>query len=149
VAAPACNTVASDGAPAVPFTARTGMPAPSTGGAIRDGLYFATRAEGYGNAPQTGRRLTLVVTTGAATQLLYAGDVLDAAGMTPTSSFRVNATVSSLSGAQIGLTTVCSSMAASPLPSMLGYTASATELVFTLVNGNDASATTYTRQGCP
>jgi len=145
-AAPACNTV-TNGAAAVPFTAGTGTPPTAMGGPIDDGVYYATQASGYGSATPAGRRLTIVI-LGGGTQMLWAGDVLDATGTTTSLSFRANATAS-VSGTQISMTTTCSSASTSPLPPALDYTAPAGQLILSLTSNGATSVTTYTRQGCP
>jgi hypothetical protein len=145
-AAPTCSTV-PNGATAVPFTAKTGAAPTPMGGPIRDGLYYATRADGYGMITPSGRRLTLVV-SGAGTQLLWIGEVLDPAGAAVTLSFRANASAV-ISGTTIALTTTCSSASMSPLPPAMTYTASGSDLSLGVINGADGAVTTYTRQGCP
>jgi hypothetical protein len=146
-AAPACNTVSNSGAQPIAFTMRTGTPPAPAGGTILDGLYYATRAEGYGNVTASGRKLALVVAAGA-TQLLFGGDVLDATATTTTLTFHTNATAS-VSGTSIALTPTCSSVSPPPLPPSLAYTVSGSDLALALINGSDVSITTYTRQGCP
>jgi hypothetical protein len=148
-AAPACNTVVN-AAPSVPFTMGTGSPPAPAGGAILDGLYEATRAEGFGSVTPSGRRLTLVILDGA-TRMLWAGDVLDAAATTVTTSFRANATMTA-SGSQIAIAADCSSTtpSPSPLPAALGYTASGNTLLLSLIGSDGSGAvTTYARRGCP
>jgi hypothetical protein len=146
-AAPACNTVNNSGAPAIPFTMRTGTPPAPTGGAIQDGLYYATSAQGYGNVTPSGRKLALVVAAGA-TQLLFGGDVLDATATTTTLTFHANASAS-VSGNNIVLAATCSSVNPPPLPPSLAYSVSGSDLALALINGNDVSITIYSRQGCP
>lgn len=143
-AAPMCNTVANT-APRVPFTRGTGAPPAAAGGSIRDGLYEATRAEGFGTAAEAGRHITIVISSGA-TQWLWNGEVLDAAGAQVTSSFRVNATVS-VSGTRVSFTTTCMSGPTSPLPAALNFTVAGETLVL-FQDGPNAAATTYTRRGC-
>jgi hypothetical protein len=146
-ATPNCNIVVNN-ATAVPFTQGTGTPPTPAGGTIRDGLYEATRAEGYGGATPAGRRLTLVVLNGA-TRFFFAGEVLDAAGTQTTLDFRVNATAS-VSGTRVVFTAVsCMSTATSPLPPALDFTDSGDNLIMALTSGATTSVTTYTRRGCP
>jgi len=145
-AAPDCNTV-TNGATAVPFTAATGTPPAPMGGTIADGVYYATRAAGYGSATPAGRKLTIAILDGA-TRMLWAGDVLDASGTTTSLSFRADATAV-VSGTQIAMTTTCSSASTSPLPAALDYTATSSGLVLSLTMNGATSVTTYARQGCP
>ena len=144
--APACNTLVNN-ATAVPFAQGAGTPAVPAGGTIRDGLYEATRAEGYGGATPSGRRLTLAVLDGG-TRFLFGGEVLDGAGTQVTLSFRVNANAS-VSGASVAFSTTCMSGASNPLPAALDFTASGDTLVMGLTSGTTTSVTTYTRKGCP
>jgi hypothetical protein len=141
-----CNTVSND-ARAVPFTAATGTPPAPGGGTLVEGVYFATRAEGYGSATPAGRRLTLVI-LGGGTRMLWAGDVLDAAGGTTTLSFRATAAVT-VSGSHLNVSTTCSSISPPPLPAVLAFTASGDQLVLSAETGGATSVTTYQRQGCP
>jgi hypothetical protein len=145
-AARACNSVVNS-AHAVPFTARSGTPSTPMGGVILDGLYVSTATEGWGAVSPAGRRITIVV-LGGGTQMLWTGDVLDATGATVTLSFAANAHAAA-SGNQIAFTVDCSSSSPSPIPPALTYTASATQLILSLLNGADTSVTTYTRTGCP
>jgi hypothetical protein len=144
--APVCNTVTNN-APSVPFTTGTGAPPTLGGGTIRDGLYEATKAEGFGTVTPSGRRLTLVILD-SASQMLWSGDVLDAAGSTVLSSFTANAAMAAF-GTQIALTVTCSSTTPAPLPTALTYQATATELLLGLIDsGGNGAITTYTRRGC-
>jgi len=141
-AAPVCNTVTNN-APSVPFTTGTGTPPALNGGAIADGLYEATKAEGFGTVTPSGRRLTLVILDGA-TQMLWSGDVL----ATVLSSFTANATMA-VSGNQITITPTCSSTTPAPLPPAVTYQSTATELRLALIDsGGNGAITTYTRRGC-
>ena len=106
---------------------RTGTPPTPMGGAIRDGVYVATAAEGYGAVSPAGRRLTLAV-TGGATQILWTGDVLDGAGATVTLTFTANTHITA-SGNQIAFTVDCASMSPSPIPASLTYTATSDQLI--------------------
>jgi hypothetical protein len=146
-AAPNCNVVVNN-ATAVPFTQGTGTPPMPAGGTIRDGLYEATRAEGYGGATPAGRRLTLVVLNGA-TRFFFAGEVLDAAGAQTTLAFRVNATAAVSGTRVVFTTTTCMSTATSPLPPALDFTATGDNLIMALTSGATTSVTIYTRRGCP
>jgi hypothetical protein len=144
---PACNTV-TNGASAIPFTPGTGTPPVPAGGTVLDGVYYATNTSGYGsNVTQSGRKLTIVI-LGGGTQMLWAGEVRDATGATPTLSFTANATAS-ISGTQIAMSVTCMSTAQSPLPAALSYTATANQLVLSLTTNGATAVTTYTRQGCP
>jgi hypothetical protein len=145
-AAPACNTLVNS-APAVPFTAGVGAPPAPAGGTIIDGLYHATRVEGFGGAPPSGRRLSIAVLEGG-TRFIWAGDVLDATAMTTALSFRADTHVAP-AGAQLAFTVDCSSMTPAPIPPSLGYTATSDALVLVLPNNGATSVTTYTRVGCP
>jgi hypothetical protein len=144
-AAPACNTLANSAA-AVPFTAGAGAPPHPAGGVIADGIYHATRVEGFGGAPAAGRRITIDVLDGA-TRVLWAGDVLDAAAATTVLTFRAD-THAAPAGTQIAFTVDCSSSTPSPIPPSLDYTASGDQLVLSLTNNGATSVTTYTRAGC-
>lgn len=146
VAAPTCNAI-TNRATAIPFTAATGTPPTFTGGAIRDGLYESTRAEGYGSATPAGRRISIVIQNGA-TQWLWTGEVLDGAGATVTRTFAANATVS-ISGKTVTFgTPTCLSASPSPLPDSLSYLVSGDNLLLA-IEGPNAAVTTYTRRGCP
>jgi hypothetical protein len=145
-AAPACNTLAN-AASAVPFTAGVGEPPVPAGGAIIDGLYHATRVEGFGNAAPSGRRLSIAVLDGG-TRFIWAGDVLDATATTTVLSFRADTHVAP-AGTQLAFTVDCSSTTPSPIPPSLAYTATGNQLVLLLANNGATSVTTYTRTGCP
>jgi hypothetical protein len=145
-AAPACNTLANS-ASAVPFTAAAGAPPAPGGGVIADGLYHATRVEGFGGATAAGRRITIDILEGG-TRFLWAGEVLDATATTTLLSFRAD-THAAPAGSQIAFTVDCSSSTPSPIPPSLAYTASGDDLVLSLTNNGATSVTTYTRAGCP
>jgi hypothetical protein len=142
---PRCNSIANN-AQAVPFTMRNGTPPTPAGGTIRDGVYAATAAEGYGAVTPAGRRLTLAV-TGNATQMLWTGDVLDATGATVTLSFTANTHIAT-AGNQVSFTVDCASSSPSPIPASLTYTASGDQLIMSRATGADVAVTTYTRMGC-
>jgi len=147
VASPTCNALTND-APSVPFTADPGSPPSFAGGSIQDGLYYATRADGYAEAGASGRKLTLAI-TGGGTQFFWNGDVLDGTAQDIEESFAANATVLA-SGSTLALTVTCASISPAPIPASMSYTASDTILVLAAVtSGSSTSATTYTRQGCP
>jgi hypothetical protein len=133
-------------ASAVPFIAGVGQPPAPAGGVIVDGLYHATRVEGFGNATASGRRLTIAVLDGG-TQFIWAGDVLDATATTAALSFRADTHVTP-AGTQIAFTVDCSSSTPSPIPPSLDYTASSDQLVLMLTANGATSVTTYTRAGC-
>ena len=141
---PACNTVANN-APAIPFSAGGAAPL-LAGGAIADGVYHATRAEGFNDAPAAGRRMTLQVSDHGRT-FAWAGEVLDAAGKTVTAPVSANATVS-VSGTWLAVTTTCPAEGPSPLPSTMVFTATPTTLILAARDeqGTITSVTTYTRQ---
>lgn len=143
---PTCNTV-TNGATAVPFTAKAGSPPTPAGGTIVDGVYYAVEAAGYGNVTPSGRKLTIVILDGG-THMLWAGDVLDASAGAVLTSFRANATASA-SGTTINMTVTCPTGTTSPLPPALDYTATATQLVLSLTTNGATAVTTYARQGCP
>ncbi len=142
--APACNAIVNQ-APAVPFT-RGGRAPLLGGGAIADGLYDATRAEGFGDAPAAGRRMTLEVRN-LGTRFAWAGDILDAAGANVTLSLRANANVTA-SGTWLALATTCSSLSPSPLPATMVFAASPNMLVLASRDEQGAvtSVTTYARR---
>jgi hypothetical protein len=147
-AAPACNTVTNI-ANAVPFAAGTGAAPTPMGGKITDGIYQASRADGYGaGLTPSGRRLTIVVTDGG-TRFLWAGDVLSADASSVIGSFRADTTMT-VSGTQLLATTDCSSAATSPIPATLDFTATATQLVLAAApnSSGGVAVTTYTRNGC-
>ena len=146
VAAPTCSNIAN-GAPAVPFTQGTGAAPTFTGGTLRDGLYHATRAEGFGTTTGSGRKLTLLVLDGG-TQFLYGGEVLDAAGGQSVGLVRMNAT-GAASGSSIAFSVTCMAPGTASLPTTLDYTVSGNDLIMGTTNGSVTSITTYTRQGCP
>ena len=145
-APPACNAIVNRARP-VPFTAVPGALPALTGGAVEDGVYEAVRAEGYGGATPSGRRMTLVVRNGGA-ELAWAGDLLDPTGSTATASVRANATAV-VSGNRLRLTTTCSSIAPSPLPDTMAFSASPGKLRLAFVDGGAASVTTYARRADP
>jgi hypothetical protein len=141
---PACNAVANN-APAIPFS--VGGPAPLLGGGtIADGVYHATRAEGFNDAPAAGRRMTLAVSNHGRT-FAWAGEVLDAAGKTATATVSATANVS-VSGTWLAVTTVCPAEGPSPLPSTMVFSATPATLVLAARDeqGTITSVTTYTRQ---
>jgi hypothetical protein len=148
---PPCNAIANR-APAIPYTPGGGAPMLG-GGAIVDGVYHATRTEGFGDAPAVGVHLTLEVSNNGRT-FAWAGDLLDAAGMIATSSLTGNATVS-VSGTWLAVATTCSSAtrpAPSPLSATMVFSATPTALVLAARDEQGAitSVTTYTRQaGAP
>jgi hypothetical protein len=141
VAAPECNSVVNS-ATAVGFTSTDASAPAPMGGTILDGLYEATRTEGYGTTSGTGRRITFVVVEGA-TRILWAGEVIAAT----TAAFRADTRIKT-SGTQINFTADCVSTMPSPIPDVLDYTVSGANLVLSLVNGEAVTATTYTRRGC-
>ena len=140
--APSCNTLDNQAA-AVAFVARPGPPPVFAGGPIADGVYRATRAEGYGSATRAGRRMTLAVSDGA-THFAWAGDALTADAANVMASIRANAQVS-VKGNRLALTTTCSSVATSPLPDEMSFSATPDQLTLAFVDGAAASVTTYTR----
>jgi len=82
-----------------------------------------------------------------ATRMLWAGEVLDAAGTTVVSQFRADTAIS-VSGTRINFTTSCVSTTPSPIPPALDFTVSGQNLILSLANGSTVAATTYTRRGC-
>jgi hypothetical protein len=144
-AAPTCNNVVNS-AVAVPFTAASGTAPTPAGGAIRDGLYEATRTGAYGSTTGGGRRITFVILEGA-TRMLWNGEVLDATGNTVTTTFRADVAISVV-GTKINITPSCVSVAQSPFPPAFDYTVSNNDLVLSLATGTTVAATTYTRRGC-
>jgi hypothetical protein len=143
---PMCNRAVNN-ARAVPFMARTGTPPAPTGGVIADGVYVSTATEGYGVITPAGRRITLVVLAGA-TKMLWTGEVLDATGATVSQAFTANTDISA-SGNQINFTVGCASTSPPPVPAALTYTATAGQLVLSLITGANTAVTTYMRTGCP
>lgn len=139
---PACNAIKNEATP-VPFTAKSGPLPVLAGGPLEDGVYQATRAEGYGAVAASGRRMTLAVSAGG-TELGWSGDVLDAAGATVLASIHANARVTA-SGNRLDLTTICSSVSPDPLPARMAYAARPGELVLGLVEAGGGFVTTYTR----
>jgi hypothetical protein len=142
-APPPCNALVNQ-APRVTFIARPGPPPVFVGGAIRDGIYEASRAEGYGAAAPSGRRMTLAVSDGG-TRFSWAGELLDPTGATATASIRADAAVV-VAGRELALTTVCTSVTPSPLPDRMAFTATPERLVLGFVEGTSASVTTYERR---
>jgi hypothetical protein len=140
-AAPTCSNLVNS-ATAIPFTAAAGTAPTPAGGTIQDGLYESTRTEGFGGTAGGGRRITFVITSGA-TRMLWAGEVLDAAGVTVTAQFRADTAIS-VSGTRVNFTTTCVSTTPSPIPPALDFTVSGQDLVLSLGN----AVTTYTRRGC-
>ncbi len=140
---PPCNAIANQ-APAIPFSPGAAPPMLG-GGTITDGVYHATRAEGFNDAPAAGRRMTLEVSNRGRT-FAWAGDVLDAAGKTATATVTANATVSA-SGTWLAVATTCPT-GPSPLPSTMVFSATPTTLVLAARDEQGAvtSVTTYTRQ---
>ena len=141
---PPCNAVANRAA-AVPFSPGTAAPM-LAGGTIADGVYHATRAEGFGDAPPAGRRMTLEVSN-RGRNFSWAGDVLDAAGQTVTATVTANATIS-VSGTWLAVTTTCPTEGPSPLPGTMVFSATPTTLILAARDEQGAvtSVTTYTRQ---
>ena len=139
---PTCNTLANVATP-VPFTPKAGPLPLFTGGPLEDGVYRATRAEGYGDVDHDGRRMTLAVSAGG-TEIAWSGDVLDASGARVLASVRANARVSA-TGNRLDLTTLCASLSPSPLPAPMSFTARPGELVLGLVEAGGAFVTTYQR----
>jgi hypothetical protein len=141
---PVCNTVAND-APAIPFSVGGTTPLLG-GGAIADGVYHATRAEGFNDAPAAGRRMTLEVSQNGR-RFAWAGEVLDAAGKTVTATVNATAHVS-VSGTWLAVMTVCPSEGPSPLPATMVFSATPTTLILAARDdqGTITSVTTYTRQ---
>lgn len=139
---PACNAIKNDATP-VPFTAKSGPVPVFAGGPLEDGVYQATRAEGYGAVAASGRRMTLAVSAGG-TELRWSGDVLEATGATVLASIRANARVAA-SGSRLDLTTTCPSVSPNPLPAEMAYAAGPGELRLGLVDARGAFVTTYTR----
>jgi hypothetical protein len=142
---PACNAIANQ-APAIPFSAGAAPPM-LAGGTIADGVYHATRAEGFNDAPPAGRRMTLEVSN-RGRAFAWAGDVLDAAGKRALATVSANATVSA-SGTWLAVATTCPATGPSPLPSTMVFSATPTTLVLAARDEQGAitSVTTYTRQG--
>jgi hypothetical protein len=115
-----------------------------TGGPLEDGVYVATRADGYGAATPSGRHMTLEIRDGG-TRLAWAGEILDAAGGGNGTAVRVNAVVR-VAGNSLAITTTCSSVSPSPLPDVMRFAATPGTLRLAFVEGETASVTTYTRQ---
>jgi hypothetical protein len=135
-----CEPLPNDASP-VAFAPRSGPPPTFTGGAIEDGLYRAVRVEGYGGVEPSGRRMTLAV-SGNGTVLAWSGEVLGTRGETILATVRADARASA-TGNRLDLVTSCASVAPSPLPSQLAFTASPGFLVLGLVDARGAFVTTY------
>ena len=145
---PACNAV-PNGAQAIPFS-RDATPPSLAGGTIADGVYHATRAQGFNDAPAAGHRMTLAVSNHGHT-FEWAGDVLDAAGKRVTETVSATANVS-VSGTWLAVTTTCPAQGPSPLPGTMVFSATPTTLILAARDdqGTITSVTTYTRQtGAP
>ncbi len=137
-----CEELANDAAP-VPFAPRSG-PAPAfVGGAIQDGLYQAIRVEGFGAVEPSGRRMTLAV-SGNGTVLAWSGDVLGTRGETTLATVRADARASA-SWNRLDLVTTCASIAPSPLPSQLAFSAQPGLLVLGLADARGTFVTTYAK----
>jgi len=137
-----CEALANDAAP-VPFTPRSGPPPVFVGGAIEDGLYRASRVEGFGGVEPSGRRMTLEV-SGNGTVLAWSGDVLGTRGETTLAKVRADARASA-SGNRLDLVTTCSSVTPAPLPSQLAFSAQPGVLILGLVDARGAFVTTYAK----
>jgi hypothetical protein len=137
----ACNTL-ENSAPAVPYTANPGTPPTFTGGTILDGKYHASKVEGFGPTPGTGRKVTIVIAQNA-TKFYWKGEVLDATKNTPFSAVMTATT----EGNQLTQTKICSTGGVG-LPPM-NYTATPTAITLSIISGDTTFVTTYTRIGCP
>jgi hypothetical protein len=88
--------------------------------------------------------MTLAVSDGG-TRFSWAGELLDPTGATATASLRADA-AATVAGRELALTTLCTSVAPSPLPDRMAFTASPERLVLGFVEGASASVTTYERR---
>ncbi len=137
-----CNTVPNT-AVAVSFTDGTGDPPAFTGGTILDGVYQATKVEGWNPVSRTGRRFTIVVAE-QGKKLFWSGDVL-----TETESVSLKAiTTAATSGNQLTQAALCLQGAVG-IPNTMSYTATPSRLVLAATQGDALLVTTYTRMGCP
>jgi len=141
---PACNEIPND-APAIPFSAESSAPQLG-GGVIADGVYHATRAQGFNDAPAAGRRMTLAVSNHGHT-FEWSGEVLDAAGKKVIETVSATANVS-VSGTWLAVTTTCPAQGPSPLPGTMVFSATPTTLILAARDdqGTITSVTTYKRR---
>ena len=89
--------------------------------------------------------MTLVVSGHGGTELAWSGDVLDARGATPRRLAARERDTCRPREAGCALTTTCSSISPSPLPTAMAFTATPGALVLALVDGGGDFVTTYTR----
>jgi hypothetical protein len=139
--ATACNTL-ENSAPAIPYTATPGTPPTFSGGTILDGKYHASKVEGFGPTPGTGRKVTIVIAQNA-TKFYWKGDVLNATQNTPFSAVMTATT----EGNQLTQTKICSTGGVGFPP--MSFTASPTAITLSIVSGDTTFVTTYSRIGCP
>jgi hypothetical protein len=158
VGAPACNNLPFPAA-RVPFAAGTGSPPIFTGGTLVDGLYTATKAEGWNTTTGSGRQMGIVIANNGKTMLWF-GQTLNAdgsgdvdAGSANLAWLRGNYTLSPASANTLAVTVTCSA-GTTKAPDALLYTATSTnppQLVLANAGAADptVAVTTYERQGCP
>ncbi len=138
----ACNTVPNT-APAVAFTDGAGDRPTFVGGTIVDGLYQASKVEGWNISTKMGRQMTLVAAE-RGTKLFWSGDVL--AGSARANLKAITNVVPS--GNQLAATVLCR-QGQGAIPATMSYTATPTQLVLAAGQDDALTVTTYTRVGCP
>jgi hypothetical protein len=149
-----CNTLPFP-APRLPFTVGSGSAPSFTGGALVDGLYAATRAEGWNVSNGTGRQMGLVLGNGGKT-LLWFGQILDADGNGDLESGTAVGWLRGNYDLEVGantldLTATCQTGSGAQAPAQLLYTAvpgNPPQLLLGSAQGQSVSLTTYTWQGC-
>lgn len=137
-----CNTVPNT-ALAVAFSDGAGERPTFTGGTIVDGLYQASKVEGWNASNKMGRQMTLVVAE-QGTKIFWSGDVLAGSDR---ANLKAITTVAP-SGNQLALTVLCLQSQAA-IPATMTFTATPTQLVLAAAQNDALTVTTYTRVGCP
>jgi hypothetical protein len=143
----------------VPFTVGAGSAPSFTGGTLVDGLYAASKAEGWGVTAGSGRQMGIVIGNGGKT-LLWFGQTLNQDGSGDVDAgtaglywLRGNYDLSVVSGNTLELIQTCLDPASTTRgPDQLLYTATAgtpPQLLLANAASPSAAVTTYERQGCP